>query len=41
VKANPFVQMPGGNNSFTPQKIGAKPQVCTIIHNFRIINHYL
>lgn len=26
VKANPFVQMPGGNNSFTPQKIGAKPQ---------------
>jgi len=26
VKANPFVQAPGGNNSFTPQKIGSKPQ---------------
>ena len=27
VKANPFVQAPGGNNAFTPQKLGAKQQV--------------
>jgi len=26
VKANPFVQAPGGNNAFTPQKLGAKQQ---------------
>ncbi|XP_023324380.1 SWI/SNF-related matrix-associated actin-dependent regulator of chromatin subfamily E member 1 isoform X2 [Eurytemora carolleeae] len=27
VKQNPFVQQQNGNNTFTPQKIGAKPQV--------------
>jgi len=26
VKANPFVQQQGGNNSFTPQKLGSKQQ---------------
>lgn len=29
VKANPFVQQQGGNNSFTPQKIGAKQQAAS------------
>ena len=27
VRANPFVQTPGGNNSFTPQRIGSKQPV--------------
>ena len=35
VKANPFVQQQGGNNSFTPQKLGSKQQVSDTLCNPR------